>query len=187
PGHAPEPGLGAGLQRGCPALRGDGTGGTVAGGTRHGGLVAAGDAQCPARCARTGHEGGRMNILLVLIPVSVVLLALAIAAFAWAVRRGQFEQLDSAALDILGDDRRPHVVPSPDQVTAAVAGDAAAHAGVAQAATHAGAEQRAAQGGTVQRAIDARVAHAAAHSGAMQGAAYASGTLRGVPPSAGCD
>jgi cbb3-type cytochrome oxidase maturation protein len=44
-----------------------------------------------------------MTILLVLIPISLVLLGIAIAAFAWAVRRGQFEDLDSAALDILGD------------------------------------------------------------------------------------
>ena len=48
-----------------------------------------------------------MNILLVLIPISLLLLGIAIAAFAWAVRRGQFEDLDSAALDILGDDATP--------------------------------------------------------------------------------
>jgi len=48
-----------------------------------------------------------MTILLVLIPISLMLLGIAIAAFAWAVRRGQFEDLDSAALDILGDDSAP--------------------------------------------------------------------------------
>jgi len=48
-----------------------------------------------------------MNILLVLIPISLILLGIAIAAFAWAVRRGQFEDLDSAALDILRDDAAP--------------------------------------------------------------------------------
>jgi len=45
-----------------------------------------------------------MNILLFLIPVSLVLLALAIWAFRWAVRKGQFENLDAAAIDILRDD-----------------------------------------------------------------------------------
>jgi cbb3-type cytochrome oxidase maturation protein len=45
-----------------------------------------------------------MRILLVLIPISLVLLGIAIAAFFWAVRRGQFEDLDSAAIDILRDD-----------------------------------------------------------------------------------
>jgi cbb3-type cytochrome oxidase maturation protein len=48
-----------------------------------------------------------MNILLVLIPISLLLLGTAIAAFAWAVRRGQFEDLDMAALDILRDDPAP--------------------------------------------------------------------------------
>jgi len=48
-----------------------------------------------------------MNILLVLIPISLVLLGIAIAAFAWAVRHGQFEDLDSAALDVLRDDAAP--------------------------------------------------------------------------------
>ena len=45
-----------------------------------------------------------MNILLLLIPLSLMLLALAIGAFWWAVKRGQFEDLDAAALDILVDD-----------------------------------------------------------------------------------
>lgn len=45
-----------------------------------------------------------MNILLFLIPVSLLLLGLAIWAFRWAVRKGQFENLDAAAIDILRDD-----------------------------------------------------------------------------------
>lgn len=45
-----------------------------------------------------------MNILLFLVPVSLVLLGLAIWAFRWAVRKGQFENLDAAAIDILRDD-----------------------------------------------------------------------------------
>ncbi len=48
-----------------------------------------------------------MRILLVLIPISLVLLGIAIGAFFWAVRRGQFEDLDSAAIDILRDDDAP--------------------------------------------------------------------------------
>lgn len=42
-----------------------------------------------------------MNVLLVLVPISLLLLGLAIWAFAWAVRGGQFEDLDTPALDIL--------------------------------------------------------------------------------------
>ena len=45
-----------------------------------------------------------MNILLMLLPISLVLLGLAIAAFAWAVRKGQFDDLDTPAIDILRDD-----------------------------------------------------------------------------------
>ena len=44
-----------------------------------------------------------MNILLLLIPISLVLIGVAIWAFVWAVRRGQFENLDAAALDVLVD------------------------------------------------------------------------------------
>lgn len=48
-----------------------------------------------------------MNILLLLVPLSVMLLVLAIGAFAWAVRRGQFEDLDAPAFDIVGEDPLP--------------------------------------------------------------------------------
>ena len=51
-----------------------------------------------------------MNILLFLIPVSIALMGLAVWAFVWAVRRGQFDDLDTPALDILREDahdRRP--------------------------------------------------------------------------------
>lgn len=48
-----------------------------------------------------------MNILLMLIPISLVLLIAAVAAFVWAVRRGQFDDLDTPALDILDEDDRP--------------------------------------------------------------------------------
>ena len=45
-----------------------------------------------------------MNILLLLIPISLVLLGVAVAAFVWAVKRGQFDDLDTPAIDILQDD-----------------------------------------------------------------------------------
>lgn len=45
-----------------------------------------------------------MAILLLLIPVSVALLGLAIWAFIWAVRGGQFDDLDTPPLDVLHDD-----------------------------------------------------------------------------------
>ena len=48
-----------------------------------------------------------MNVLLFLIPISIILLLIGIAAFFWAVRKDQFENLDAAALDVLADDSRP--------------------------------------------------------------------------------
>ena len=48
-----------------------------------------------------------MNVLLFLIPISIILLLIGIAAFFWAVRKDQFETLDAAALDVLADDSRP--------------------------------------------------------------------------------
>jgi len=45
-----------------------------------------------------------MTILLLLIPLALVLLVVAIWAFAWAVKQGQFEDLDTPALAILVDD-----------------------------------------------------------------------------------
>lgn len=48
-----------------------------------------------------------MSILLLLIPLSLMLLVAAAWAFIWAVRKGQFDDLDTPALDILVDDPPP--------------------------------------------------------------------------------
>ena len=45
-----------------------------------------------------------MNIIFVLIPVGLVLLAAFIGLFFWAVRDGQFDDLDTPAQRILEDD-----------------------------------------------------------------------------------
>jgi len=45
-----------------------------------------------------------MASLLILIPISIILLGIAIGAFVWAVRSGQFDDLDTPALDVLCDD-----------------------------------------------------------------------------------
>lgn len=61
-----------------------------------------------------------MRILLLLVPISLVLLGVAIWAFVWAVRRGQFDDLDTPALDILREDEpgphpaRPRAAEPPD-------------------------------------------------------------------------
>lgn len=55
-----------------------------------------------------------MNILLLLVPLSVMLLGAAAWGFVWAVRRGQFDDLDTPALDILADDDG-HVATQPTE------------------------------------------------------------------------
>lgn len=48
-----------------------------------------------------------MSILIVLIPLALVLLAVAIAAFGWAVRNDQFEDLEEEGARILFGDEPP--------------------------------------------------------------------------------
>ena len=48
-----------------------------------------------------------MNILLFLIPISLVMIGVAALLFSWAVKHGQFEDLDTPALDILREDPPP--------------------------------------------------------------------------------
>lgn len=45
-----------------------------------------------------------MNSIFLLVPLGLGLLAIAIAAFVWAVRNEQFDDLDSPARRILLDD-----------------------------------------------------------------------------------
>ncbi|MEQ8485185.1 MAG: cbb3-type cytochrome oxidase assembly protein CcoS [Pseudomonadales bacterium] len=44
-----------------------------------------------------------MEILLLLIPLSLLLVGLAAATFVWAVNHGQFDQLDQHGFDILDE------------------------------------------------------------------------------------
>lgn len=48
-----------------------------------------------------------MSVLAYLIPVSLGLGAIALAAFMWALRNGQYEDLSGASERILFDDDRP--------------------------------------------------------------------------------
>jgi cbb3-type cytochrome oxidase maturation protein len=51
-----------------------------------------------------------MNILYLLIPLGLVLLGLAVTAFFWAVRAGQFDDLDTPAMSVvMDDDSKPAV------------------------------------------------------------------------------
>jgi len=56
-----------------------------------------------------------MNILLVLIPLSLMLVIAAVYAFFWAVDNDQFEDMETPALDILADNDAPMPTRAPDQ------------------------------------------------------------------------
>ena len=45
-----------------------------------------------------------MSVIYVLLPVATLLAAAAVAGFIWAVRRGQFDDLDTPAVRMLYDD-----------------------------------------------------------------------------------
>ncbi len=56
-----------------------------------------------------------MTSLLFLIPLSLLVLVLAVVLFFWAVRNGQYDNMDSVALHVvLDDDRQPPVDSEPD-------------------------------------------------------------------------
>jgi cbb3-type cytochrome oxidase maturation protein len=60
-----------------------------------------------------------VSIVFVLIPVSLVLVGCGVWAFFWAVRTGQFDELDAAAWEILVEDRRE---PAPPERTSSEEG-----------------------------------------------------------------
>jgi cbb3-type cytochrome oxidase maturation protein len=47
-----------------------------------------------------------LSILFLLIPLGLMLLGLAVAAFFWATKSGQFDDLDSPAWSVVMDDDR---------------------------------------------------------------------------------
>ena len=58
-----------------------------------------------------------MDIIYVLVPLSIVLIGIATLVFFWAVRSGQFDDMDSPAHKILFDDDE-HGSPSTSTTTA---------------------------------------------------------------------
>ena len=48
-----------------------------------------------------------MSVVYILLPVAGLLAAVAVGAFIWAVRRGQFDDLDTPAIRMLHDDEDP--------------------------------------------------------------------------------
>ena len=53
-----------------------------------------------------------MSIIYVMIPLALVLVALAVWALVWAIRSGQFDDLESHGWDpVLDDDQAPPAAP----------------------------------------------------------------------------
>lgn len=52
-----------------------------------------------------------MSVLYLVVPVALLLVGGAVAAFAWAARRGQFDDLTTPAIRALHDDSEPPAGP----------------------------------------------------------------------------
>jgi len=48
-----------------------------------------------------------MSVILLLIPLSVIIASVFLAAFIWAVRSGQFEDTCTPSMRLLTEDRQP--------------------------------------------------------------------------------
>ena len=48
-----------------------------------------------------------MNVLYLLVPVAILLAGLGVLAFRWAVRSGQFDDVETPAIRMLLDDEPP--------------------------------------------------------------------------------
>jgi cbb3-type cytochrome oxidase maturation protein len=55
-----------------------------------------------------------LDILFILVPLGMALVALGLWAFFWAVGSGQFDDLDSPGWSVLEDDEPPEESPSAD-------------------------------------------------------------------------
>jgi len=58
-----------------------------------------------------------MEVIYILIPLSLVLVAVIVGFVVWAVRSGQFEDLDRPAHRILDDDDRTRTPAGPEKDT----------------------------------------------------------------------
>ena len=73
------------------------------GGDRHVGELARRGGEC-LEAQSCPPRGDDMSILFVLIPLAVLMLGVALAAFFWAVGHAQFDDLDTPAVRVLLDD-----------------------------------------------------------------------------------
>jgi len=53
-----------------------------------------------------------MSVLYVVVPLALLIVAVAVGAFVWAARRGQFDDLETPAMRMLHDDDEREPRPS---------------------------------------------------------------------------
>lgn len=71
-----------------------------------------------------------MSIIYVMIPLALALVAVAVGAMIWAVRTGQFDELESHGwTPVLDDDERPIAEPGSESRSGSRAGDGAGQGG----------------------------------------------------------
>lgn len=66
-----------------------------------------------------------MDILFLLIPLSIIILIVAIWMFIWAVKSGQFEDMEGPAYRIIMDDDNDPMIPRPPGAGASASTEAA--------------------------------------------------------------
>lgn len=79
-----------------------------------------------------------METIFVLLPLALLIAAIAVGFFIWAARTGQFDDLDTPAVRMLFDDEEPHRQARPDcetDVSRSLAGIDEAPANEAKAET----------------------------------------------------
>jgi cbb3-type cytochrome oxidase maturation protein len=54
-----------------------------------------------------------MSVIFIVLPLALVVVLAAVAAFAWAARRGQFDDLETPAIRMLHDEEDEKRPPSP--------------------------------------------------------------------------
>jgi P-type Cu2+ transporter len=94
------------LQRRRGADRDPGPGKPTGCCARHVGIVDPRHPQCIAGKARAPGAGG-MEVLIYLVPIALALGLLGLGAFLWALKTGQYEDLEGAAWRVLMDDDAP--------------------------------------------------------------------------------
>ena len=110
PPRPPEPDPRLPLQRGDGAARRPRPGDAARGRDRHVVVVAPGH---PERASPQPGAGVAMDIILYLIPAALFLGLIGLAAFLWALKSGQFDDLDGAAHRILFEDDEPPLARGP--------------------------------------------------------------------------